>query len=142
MDGDSRRLLNCAELKHLNGVPVSTTHDMLYDGNENLYQVWCGALCETSIPSFVSIKLSSSYPYIVCMTVRNKPYTTSLLFSLSILRIGTSNGVKTPSAINQSFRLDKNYIMLKYLQLKEYARRPANLQPLSGRKRCDFTVLQ
>ena len=67
---------------------------------------------------------------------------TSLFFSLSILRNGTSNGVKTPSAINQSFRLDKNYIMLKYLQLKEYASRPANLQPLSGRKRCDFTVLQ
>ena len=40
--GDSRWLSNSAELKHLNGVHVSTTHDMLYYGSENLYQVWCG----------------------------------------------------------------------------------------------------
>ena len=89
-----------------------------------------------------SCLLQSSHPNIVCTTFRNKRYTISLFFSLSILRNGTSNDVKTPSAINQSFRLDKNYIMLKYLQLKEYASRPANLQPLSGRKRCDFPVLQ
>ena len=55
MNEDSRWLSNCVELKHINGVHVSTTHDMLYCGSENVYQVWCGAFCEMSIPSFVSI---------------------------------------------------------------------------------------
>ena len=102
-------LSSCAELKHINGVNVSTSHHRLH-GVEDLHQVWCDAFRETSIPSasLVSYNLLTSRQF--------ETSGTRLLnfFLFSISRNGTSNGVKAPSAINQSFGLDKNVIRLKY----------------------------
>jgi len=106
MDGDSRWLSNCAELKHLNRVHVSTTHDIL--------SIKFGAVPFVRRQYLRTCLLLSSYPYIVCTTFRNKWYTTFFsvwVFYEMILRI--VYGIKT---INHSFRLNTNYIMLKYLQ--------------------------
>ena len=35
---------------------------MLYYGSENVYQVWCGAFCETSFITFVHVNYKLSTP--------------------------------------------------------------------------------
>ena len=88
----------------------------------------CGAVRFVRRQYLRSCLLSYNLPTSTLFARQLETYTTSLLFSLGILRNSTSNCVKTPSAINQSFRLDKKLHHVK-IPAAEGICKPASQSP-------------